>query len=75
MKKSRVQLALTALLLFVLAFLLTDSLAPLRAAKVAICGYGSCIVTCEGENCDCGHVGPDYVSCHCDDGLTIKWCS
>ena len=66
MKRARVHFLVTAVLLVALSALLIDVVVPLQAARLAVCGYGSCIISCEGENCHCGHVGPDYVECYCN---------
>jgi len=76
MKRSRIQVFVTAILLVALIILVKDFIVPLsmNGAVFAVCGYRDCIVDCEGTNCGCGHVGPDYVACYCDWGMTIMWC-
>lgn len=74
MKRSRVHFLVTAVLLVALSVLLIDAIVPLQAAKAAICGTGTCIVMCEGTNCNCGHVGTDYAECYCDGFNTKIYC-
>jgi hypothetical protein len=66
MKKIGFQFLGTAALLIAISVLLIDGVVPLQAAKAAFCGYGSCTVSCEGENCECGRVEEHFVECWCD---------
>lgn len=74
MKRVKINFFVTVVLLVALCILMIDTVVPLQAAKAAICGTGHCIVSCEGENCHCGHVGEDYVECYCDGFNTKLYC-
>jgi len=68
MKVRRSQAFTTGLLVLTLVVLSLTYFVPrnVSAAKAAFCGYQSCIIMCEGDDCHCGHVGSDSVECWCN---------